>query len=110
MADFEEELRLDDEENAREVEYIREVLPADLKEKFSEADLRYMMDTIVDYYFTSGVLEAEADADGFVDIDLQKVADYVCAKAAEQGQGDFDAAEVFFVVQADMDFQEQNLD
>ena len=110
MADFEEELRLDDEENAREVEYIREVLPADLKEKFSEADLRYMMDTIVDYYFTSGVLEAEADADGFVDIDLQKVADYVCAKAAEQGQGDFDPAEVFFVVQADMDFQEQNLD
>ena len=69
-----------------------------------------MMDTIVDYYFTSGVLEAEADADGFVDIDLQKVADYVCAKAAEQGQGDFDPAEVFFVVQADMDFQEQNLD
>ena len=110
MADFEEELRLDDEENAREVEYIREVLPADLKEKFCEADLRYMMDTIVDYYFTSGVLEAEADADGFVDIDLQKVADYVCAKAAEQGQGDFDPAEVFFVVQADMGFQEQNLD
>lgn len=110
MADFEEELRLDDEENAREVEYIREVLPADLKEKFCEADLCYMMDTIVDYYFTSGVLEAEADADGFVDIDLQKVADYVCAKAAEQGQGDFDPAEVFFVVQADMDFQEQNLD
>ena len=110
MADFEEELRLDDEENAREAEYIREVLPADLKEKFSEADLRYMMDTIVDYYFTSGVLEAEADADGFVDIDLQKVADYVCAKAAEQGQGDFAPAEVFFVVQADMDFQEQNLD
>lgn len=110
MADFEEELRLDDEENAREVEYIREVLPADLKEKFCEADLRYMMDTIVDYYFASGVLEAEADADGFVDIDLQKVADYVCAKAAEQGQGDFDPAEVFFVVQADMDFQEQNLD
>ena len=110
MADFEEELRLDDEENAREVEYIREVLPADLKEQFCEADLRYMMDTIVDYYFTSGVLEAEADADGFVDIDLQKVADYVCAKAAEEGQGDFDPAEVFFVVQADMDFQEQNLD
>lgn len=110
MADFEEELRLDDEENAREVEYIREVLPADLKEKFCEADLRYMMDTIVDYYFASGVLETEADADGFVDIDLQKVADYVCAKAAEEGQGDFDPAEVFFVVQADMDFQEQNLD
>ena len=97
MADFEEELRLDDEENAREVEYILDVLPVDLKEKYSEADLRYMMDTIVDYYFESGVLEADADEEGYVDIDLQKVADYVCA-------------EVFFVAQADMDFQEQNLD
>ena len=104
MADFEEELRLDDEENAREV------LPVDLKEKYSEADLRYMMDTIVDYYFESGVLEADADEEGYVDIDLQKVADYVCAKASEEGRGDFDPAEVFFVVQADMDFQEQNLD
>lgn len=110
MADFEEELRLDDEENAREVEYILDVLPADLKEKYSEADLRYMMDTIVDYYFESGVLEADADEEGYVDIDLQKVADYVCAKASEDGRGDFDPAEVFFVVQADMDFQEQNLD
>ena len=82
MADFEEELRLDDEENAREVEYILDVLPADLKEKYSEADLRYMMDTIVDYYFESGVLEADADEEGYVDIDLQKVADYVCAKAS----------------------------
>lgn len=110
MADFEEELRLDEEENAREVEFILEMLPAELKEKFSEEDLRYMMDTIVDYYFTSGVLEAEPDEEGFVDIDLQKVAEYVCAKASEESRGNFDPAEVFFVVQADMDFQEQNLD
>ena len=56
------------------------------------------------------MLEADADEEGYVDIDLQKVADYVCAKASEEGRGDFDPAEVFFVVQADMDFQEQNLD
>lgn len=110
MADFEEELRLDEEENAREVEYIVETLPSDLKEKFNEADLRYMMDTIVDYYFTSGVLEADADDEGYVDIDLQKVAEYVCKKASEEGYGPFDPEEVFFVVQADMDFQEENLD
>lgn len=110
MADFEEELRLDDEENAREAEYILGRLPADMKEKFSTAELYYMMDAIVDYYFVSGVLDAQPDSEGFVDIDLQKVAEYVCRKAAEDGRGDYDPDEVFFVVQADMDFQEQSVD
>ena len=110
MATLDEELRMDEEENVREVAYIRDVLPADLKEKFTEAQLRFMMDAIVDYYFESGVLDDSAGDDEFVDIDLQKVADHVCAKAAAEGVGDFDSAEMFFVVQADMDFQEQNLD
>lgn len=109
MATFDDELRLDAEENAREVEFIREQLPADLKEKFSDADIQYMMDTIVDYYFTSGVLDAQPDKDGFVDIDLQAVAEHVCKQAATEGRTDYDAEEVFFIVQADMDFQEENV-
>ena len=110
MATLDDELRMDDEENAREAEYILSTLPADLKDKYDRPLLRYMMDAIVDYYYESGVLEAEPDDDGYVDIDLQKVADYVCERAAKEGRGDLDPAEVFFVVQADMDFQEQNLD
>lgn len=109
MATFDDELRLDAEENAREVEFIREQLPADLKEKFNDADIQYMMDTIVDYYFTSGVLDADPDKDGFVDINLQAVAEHVCKQAANEGRADYDAEEVFFIVQADMDFQEENV-
>jgi len=41
MADFEEELRLDAEENAREAEYILNALPADLKDKYSTAVILY---------------------------------------------------------------------
>lgn len=110
MADFEEELRLDDEENAREAEYILSSIPAEIREKFTTDDILYMMDAIVEYYYTSGVLDADADSDGFIDIDLQKVADYVCRKAAEDKRGCYDPDEIFFVAQADMDFQEENLD
>ncbi|MBP3512621.1 MAG: hypothetical protein J6K19_11340 [Prevotella sp.] len=106
MADFEEELRMDEEENAREAEYILGSIPAELKEKYTTDDILYMMDAIVEYYYTSGVLDGDADADGFVDIDLQKVADYVCRKAAEDKRGCYDPDEVFFVAQADLDFQE----
>lgn len=107
MASIEEEIRLDEEENAREAQFIHDSLPSELKDKYSTEDLLFMMDAIIDYYYTSGILESEADSDGFVDIDLQLVAEHVCKKAAEEGRGPYLPDEVFFVAQADLDFQEQ---
>ena len=43
-----------------------------------------------------------------VDIDLETVADFVCNEAKEEGEGPFDPQDVFFVVQADLDYQEEN--
>ena len=105
MASFEEELLMDAEENAREAEYILNTIPNELKEKFTEDDIYFMMDAIVDYYVNSGVLEGSND-DEYVESDLQKVAEYVCKVAKEEGK-DYDPADVFFVAQADFDFQEE---
>lgn len=105
MATMDEELLMDEEENRRELAFIRKQVPADVKEKYSDAQILWMMDTIVDYYFSSGILES---ADEEVEIDLEKVADYVCQQAKKEKQGAFDPQEVFFIVQADLDFQEQN--
>ena len=103
---FEDELRLDEEENLREVEFIRTQLPADFKKTYSKSDILWIMDAIVDYYYTSGILESN---DEEVDIDMEAVAEYVCKKAASEGVSkSFDPQEVFFIVQADLDFQEQN--
>ena len=103
---FEDELRLDDEENRREIAFIRERLPQDLKTAFSDDDLFYLMDAIVDYYYESGILEStEAE----VDIDLMQVAEAVTQQAKRDKAGNFDPEEVVYVVEADMDFQEQNI-
>ena len=104
---IEEELLMDEEENRREVEFIRSQLPTELKERFSTNELLYMIDAIVDYYYTSGVLDTDDDE---VDIDLEAVAVHVSRQAKKDGQGNFDPEQVFFVVQADLDFQEQNLE
>lgn len=109
MASLDEEMRMDAEEDAREIAFIREQLPTELKDKFSDTDLLFMLDTIVDYYFESGILEAQPDDDGYIDIDMQAVADHVCETAAGEHHLELDPSEVFFVVQADMDFQEQNV-
>ena len=107
MASLEEELRLDEEENQRELAFIREQLPSELKDRYSDDDILYIMDAVVDYYFTSDILESNDDE---VDIDMDVVADVVCKRAKEEGvSSSFDPKEVFFVVQADLDFQEQNL-
>ena len=68
---------------------------------------RSIASAIVDYYYTSGILESNDDE---VDIDMEAVADYVCKKAENEGVSkSFNPEEVFFIVQADLDFQEQNL-
>ena len=107
MASFEEEIRLDEEENRRELAFIRTQLPTDLKKYYSDKDILYMMDLIVDYYYSSGILETDAEE---VDIDLEAIAEHVCKRAMEEGfSSSFNPEEVFFIVQADLDFQEQNL-
>ena len=106
MASFEEEIRLDEEENRRELAFIRTQLPTDLKKYYSDKDILYMMDLIVDYYYSSGILETDAEE---VDIDLEAIAEHVCKRAKEEGfSSSFKPEEVFFIVQADLDFQEQN--
>ena len=106
MSSFDDELRMDEDENRRELTFIRERLPQEIKTHFSDDDLYYFMDAIVDYYYESGILESEDDE---VDIDLQKVADAVTDQAKRDKKENFDPEEVFYVVEADMDFQEQNL-
>lgn len=99
---LEEELRLDEEDSRREAEFIHEQLPVDIKEHFSDSDLLYLIDAIVDYYYDSGILESSDDE---VDIDLQQVADAITRQALADKIGHFDPQEMFFVVQADLDYQ-----
>ena len=108
MASLEEELRLDEEENRKELEFIRQLLPVDLKYHYSNSDILWIIDAIVDYYFASGILESKEDE---VDIDMEVVAEYVCKRAKEEKVSQsFDPQDVMIMVQADLDFQEQNLD
>ena len=104
MASIDEEILMDDEENRREIAFIREQLPSELKEKYSDDDLLYMLDAISEYFYSSGILESNEDE---VEIDMEVISDHVCKQAKADGVGPYDAQEVFFVVEADLDFQEQ---
>lgn len=106
MASLDDELLQDAEDDARAVAFIQQQLPQELKEKFSEEQLYYFLDLIADYYATSGVLDATPDKDGYVDIDIEKMATELSNQAAKEKMGVFTPEEISFVIEAEMDFAE----
>lgn len=106
MDSLEQELLQDAEDDARAVEYIKRYLPQEVKDKFTDEELYYFLDVIVEYYTNSGVLDAEPDADGYVYIDQDKVVDYVIRQARKDKMGDFSPEDILWVVQGEMEYGE----
>ena len=67
---------LDDEKT---IEYIKNYLPQELKEKFS---------------------------DGYIEVDLGKIVDYIIKEAHKDEMGDYDPDEILFIVQGEMEYTE----
>ena len=106
MAGIDDELLMDEQENQREIAFIREQLPTELKDCYSDDQLLWMLDTLVSNYVESGVLDTDDDE---VDIDLEEAAAHVCRQADAEGLPRLNPEDVYFVVEADLDFQEQAL-
>lgn len=92
---------LDDEKT---VAYIRDSLPQELKEKYPDDTIYYILDVINDYFTTSGVLDKEPDEDGFIDIDNEAVAAYIVKEAKHDGIGNFDPEEILLIVEAEAEY------
>lgn len=103
---LEDDFLKDDIDDEKTIEYIKNYLPQELKEKFSDDELYYFLDLIDEYYSESGVLDAKPDADGFIDIDLEKIVGYIIKEAHKDEMGEYDPDEVLFIVQAEMEYTE----
>ena len=99
-----DEFLMDDLDDDKTVEFIRNYLPQELKEKFTDDDLYYIIDVIADYYFSSGRLDAKPDADGFVEIDTEKIVEYIVKEAKKDKIGNFLPEDIELVVQAEMEY------
>lgn len=107
MSNIDDELLKDAEDDAREVEFIRNYLPQELKDKFSDEELYYFLDVIIDYYVSEGVFDDSHGDDEYVDIDLDKAVDYVIKQAKKEQMGEFEHDDILFVVQAELAYSEQ---
>jgi hypothetical protein len=103
MASLEEELRQDELDDAREKAYFRQNLSQEQNARLTDDDLQLILDTIVEYYATSGIFD---NANGDVDVDAEAVAQYVMEKTAAEKHSPFDKDDLTDIVVLELDYSD----
>lgn len=106
MADFDDELMLSAEDDAKCVAYIKAYLPQELKERFNDETLYYFLDVIYEYYVSSGILDQTTDADGCIDIDMEALAQHMADQAKKDKMGNFKPEELIWVANGEAEYSE----
>jgi hypothetical protein len=104
LADKLRELFEVDIDDVKTVEYIRNTLPQELKEKYTDDILYYIIDVINDFFTSSGVLDQEPDEDGYIEIDNDELVEYIIEEAKNDNVGDFPADEIILIVNAEGEY------
>lgn len=103
MSDFEEDLLADAENDRQTVEFIKNYLPQEVKEKFTEEDLYYFLDVIGEYY--CDLLDKAGDQED-IDIDIDAVAQHIAKQAKKDKVGTFDPEDLRWVVDGELEYAE----
>ncbi len=86
------------------VKYIQNYLPRELKGKFSDDDINYIVDLIYDFYESRGYMSDDADDDADVEIDEDELIEYVVKNAMRDGVGKFSPEDISFIVQGELEY------
>ncbi|MGL5691213.1 MAG: hypothetical protein ACRDD8_10395 [Bacteroidales bacterium] len=101
MSNQDDLLMYDDEES---IKFIKNYLPLDIKEKFTNDDICYIVDLIYEFYESDGVFNADDDEE--IEIDENKIVDFVVKNAKKDQVADFDSEEVVFVIRGELEYCE----
>ena len=96
-----------DEDEA--VKFVQNFLPQELKGKFSDDDINYLIDVVYEFYESKGFLddedeEVDEDEDVFVEINEDELIQYVTKNARKDMVGKFTADEIAFVVEGELEY------
>lgn len=86
------------------VKFIQNYLPQELKGKFSNDDINYIVDLSYDFYESRGYLNDDADDNTDIEIDEDELIEYVIKNAKKDGVGKFDPEAISFIVQGELEY------
>lgn len=88
-------------DEADSVKFIQNYLPQELKGKFSDDDINYIVDLIYEFYDSKGYMDMDDD-DIDVEIDEDELTEFVVKNALKDKVGKFEAEDIAFVVQGEL--------
>lgn len=86
------------------VAFIQNYLPQELKGKFSNDDINYIVDLIYDFYDSKGFFNEDSNDDNTVEIDEDELVEYVVKNARKDGVGKFEPEDITFIVQGELEY------
>ena len=84
------------------LEFIKNRLSPEMKEKFSDDDINYIVDLIYDYYESKGYFDNDVDEDIEIEIDEDDLIAYVIKNAKKDGVGTFTEEEISAIVEGEL--------
>lgn len=91
-----------DEEDS--VEFIQNYLPQELKGKFTDTDIYYVVDLMYEFYDSKGYMNDDSDDESEVEIDEDEMVAFVAAHAKKEGMDKFTLEEITFIVQGELEY------
>lgn len=93
-------------DDVESMKFIKNYLPQELKGKFSDDDILYIVDLIYDFYESKGFMDEQEDDESEVEFDEDELTDYVVKNAMKDGVGKFLPEDIAFVIQGELGYCE----
>ncbi len=104
MGSIDDEILRGAEEDAKEVAFIQNYMGIENRELFTEEDIYYCLDVLLEYI---DMLNDKADADGFLDINIEEIARHIQKKAKKEGMGPYELDALTLLIDAELEYNEQ---
>lgn len=101
MGSIDNEILLGAEEDAREVAFIQNYIGQEYREQITEDDIYYCLDVMFEEFER---LESTADADGYVDIDVEALANTIGKKAKKDGMPAYPHDALVLIAEAELEY------
>lgn len=89
-----------DEEDA--VKFIQNYLPQEIKGKYTNDEINYIIDIVYDYYDEKGFMDDDTDEALVVDIDEDEIIAYVLKNTKKDKINDFSSEDIAFIIQGEL--------
>lgn len=107
MANIDDEILRGAEEDAKEVAFILNYMGSENRDLFTEEDIYYCLDVMLEYLDT---MSGDADEEGFIDINTEEIAKHIQKKAKKEDMGPYDLDALTLLIDAELEYNEQQED